>query len=38
MHTRLYSDLAWIVVEFADKLYPHLDSLKDIEIVEYIQS
>ena len=38
MHSRLYSDLAWIVVEFADKLYPHLDSLKDIEIVEYIQS
>ena len=38
MHTRLYSELAWIVVEFVDKLYPHLDSLKDIEIVEFIQS
>ena len=38
MHTRLYSELAWIAPEFVDKLYPHLDSLKDIEIVEYIQS
>ena len=34
MHTRLYSELIWIDDEFVDKLYPHLDYLKDIEIVD----